>query len=458
MNRFKSVGIAVLAAVVMFGGIQVANANSPSSKSAASTKAASTKAAPTTASTDVKCKANNKDGNKAKANNKDGQKSCGGGGESTPPFADGLNIYFKNELGATPNITRTDLTTGTCNTQGTNVNFSWPEGEGPSGCNTDGFTGFATGIIIWPGTTGDHTAVTFYSSSDDGSFVVIDGATIIDNWVDQSAADYNATSSVITKTAGNVYSFKAYFHENVGGAVWKLFWSYSGQATTIIPVSAFSSTCALGGTCVVGNTGLGGGKVFYVTATPFACGSPLVLMCRYLEAAPSGWSVANAPSPSACNFVEGTSTSDPGCEWSGNTTVSVGTTTTGIGTGYKNTDAIINQVDDGNIAGDNPGSTPGRAATASRAYQGGSQNDWFLPSKDELNELCRYAKMQTTGTNTSCAWGETIRSGFTSDSYWSSSEGTDAPTDAWAYRFSDGTLSSPRKYFTWVYVRPVRAF
>ncbi len=76
VNRFKSVGIGVLAAVVVLGGLQVASANTPSSKTAASTKAP-TAVAPPTATTNEQCRANNKDGNKSKDNNKDGQKNCG---------------------------------------------------------------------------------------------------------------------------------------------------------------------------------------------------------------------------------------------------------------------------------------------------------------------------------------------------------------------------------------------
>ncbi len=76
MNRFKSVGIGVLAAVVVLGGLQVASANTPSSKTAASTKAP-TAVAPPTATTNEQCRANNKNGNKSKDNNKDGQKNCG---------------------------------------------------------------------------------------------------------------------------------------------------------------------------------------------------------------------------------------------------------------------------------------------------------------------------------------------------------------------------------------------
>ncbi len=129
-----------------------------------------------------------------------------------------------------------------------------------------------------------------------------------------------------------------------------------------------------------GDTGPGGGIVFYVAATPFACGPTLASTCTYLEAAPSGWSVTLA---SGCQR-RGTSIIDPLCPWSGNSidfseTDTVSGTDTAIGTGYANTVAIIG------------GSTSGIAANASQAYRGGGKTDWYLPSRDELNELCKYA-------------------------------------------------------------------
>ena len=48
-----------------------------------------------------------------------------------------------------------------------------------------------------------------------------------------------------------------------------------------------TQTFALTVTYAVGNTGPGGGKIFYVAATPFACGPTLAASCTYLEAAPA---------------------------------------------------------------------------------------------------------------------------------------------------------------------------
>jgi hypothetical protein len=73
-----------------------------------------------------------------------------------------------------------------------------------------------------------------------------------------------------------------------------------------------------------------------------------------------------------------------------------------------------------------------------------------------LNELCKYARTQTTGdTAVICANTGTIRSGFSTGFYWSSSE-FDAST-AWAQRFTNGSQSRDNKTSP-IYVRPVRAF
>jgi len=181
--------------------------------------------------------------------------------------------------------------------------------------------------------------------------------------------------------------------------------SSSGSGTTPI-----SRSCAPGagaaGTCVLGNTGPGGGKVFYVDESA-ATGS------RYLEAAPNTWNGGAA---------------DPTMAWSGNTGSFV-VTQTGIGTGSANTTAIIAQ-----------SAVAVRAATAARAYAGGGLNDWFLPSQDELNRLFTQ---------------RTVVGGFAADFYWSSSQG-DAER-AWRQSFVDGNQGNVFKDGEW-YVRPVRAF
>jgi hypothetical protein len=198
-------------------------------------------------------------------------------------------------------------------------------------------------------------------------------------------------------------------------------------------------TCATGGTCVVGETGPGGGIVFYVSATNFtSTGSDCGTACKYLEAAPANW-------------LAGT-TGDPLRSWATNvnsnqTTAVSGADGTAIGSGYQNSRDIVAQT--GNVAASS-------AAVLAREYGGGSKSDWFLPSKDELNELCKYARTQTTGdTAAICDDTGTLRVGFLPSAYWSSSESR--TNLAWAQIFNFGAQGDDYKDVT-LYVRPVRAF
>jgi hypothetical protein len=174
----------------------------------------------------------------------------------------------------------------------------------------------------------------------------------------------------------------------------------------------------------VGQTGPGGGKVFYVATTAFSCGPTLAATCTYLEAAST------------------TATTNPWTDvsltWStgGNQSISVPTATgTAIGTGYKNSLAIVAQ--SGNVAASS-------AAVAARAYGGpNALTDWFLPSKDELNQL-RLAQTTVGGL-------------VVNGNYWSSTEGATAD-DAWYQFFGDGGTQISVRKSNPNSVRPVRAF
>lgn len=107
-----------------------------------------------------------------------------------------------------------------------------------------------------------------------------------------------------------------------------------------------------------------------------------------------------------------------------------GATSTAIGTGLANTEAIIAQAGAGDTY----------AAGLARAYRGGGFNDWFLPSKEELNKL--YLNKGSVG-------------GFAADLYWSSSEGN--ALLVWFQDFYDGP-QNPYDKFEALYVRAVRAF
>ena len=267
-----------------------------------------------------------------------------------------------------------------------------------------------------------------------------------------------ATSYAVTGlTNGTTYYFRvAGWNNSVSPQIATTAWSTNASGTPAV------ASCANGGVCAVGDTGAGGGVVFYVqasggtfTSTGSACntaGVGGISACKYLEAAPTGWIVASTPAGQTNCSTPGTSTVDPICAWSGNTSTEIGATARGtaIGSGYANTSAIIAQT--------NGGSTAGNAATVSRAYQGGSKTDWFLPSRLELNQLCRYAwNLTVDNTATTCTGRTgTIRTGFSTDNWWSSTE-SDAG-GAWHQYFgTEEYQGTSWKYDVRPAVRPVRA-
>jgi len=228
--------------------------------------------------------------------------------------------------------------------------------------------------------------------------------------------------------------------------------------TTIAPVTTTGDalSCATGGTCVIGEIGPGGGTVFYVASSQFtSTGSACDTACMYLEAAPVGW--MKSPSytgQNVCRFIDNKenkwnqSSLDPQCMWAGGFDSVYGATGTAIGTGSANTSAIITQ-----------SSTVGTAATVARAFQGGGKTDWFLPSKDELNALCKWALNDTV--NAFCNPGRSTqygRKGFAGNYYWSSTKWSYCYTDhSWLQEFSTGGPSVKHQVDE-RYVRPVRAF
>jgi hypothetical protein len=139
--------------------------------------------------------------------------------------------------------------------------------------------------------------------------------------------------------------------------------------------------------------------------------------------------------------------------WSGNTSAAIGSTGTGIGTGYANTSAMIAQ-----------SGTAGKAGTVARAFQGGGKTDWFLPSQDELNALCKWAFNDTVNmicNNDGSGTGLSLtRGGFAFSGYWSSSETNSSYSQIQLFN-SDSALGSQGgegKSASYIAVRPVRAF
>ena len=169
------------------------------------------------------------------------------------------------------------------------------------------------------------------------------------------------------------------------------------------PASSAAATSAAAvetsGDYLVGDTGPGGGIVFYDAGSVQPWG-------RYLEAgpqlAPTDW----------C-----------GDDWE----LDVAGTKETIGAGAANTELIAAACGEG-------------AANTVSDYDGGGKTDWFLPSRDELNEV--YKQRASVG-------------GFETDKYWSSSQYV--AYAAWGQYFTNGYQSGSATHYA-NGVRPVRAF
>jgi hypothetical protein len=181
-----------------------------------------------------------------------------------------------------------------------------------------------------------------------------------------------------------------------------------------------------GGTYNVGDTGPGGGIVFYVhrNGTFTSIGSDCGSSCKYLEAAPSDHSTS--------------------VKWCSDPDSWLDIKATGIGAGMANTTTADVACTSG-------------AIQIAADYVNNGITDWHLSSVDELNELCKYARSQTTGdTSVDCAESGSLRTGFSADSYWSSSEYS--ATIAWFQYFNDGYQANYIGKTITFRVRPVRAF
>jgi len=201
--------------------------------------------------------------------------------------------------------------------------------------------------------------------------------------------------------------------------------------STTTTTTTIALTCATGGACVVGNPGPGGGIIFYDAGSIQSWG-------RYLEVACVSWQ----------NNCVGTM-ADPQALWGCYGTPISGAAGTAIGTGKQNTTDIVNGCVTSDIT----------AAELAAGYSHNTLDDWFLPSKDELNALCKWAYGDTTYAvcNNGGPGGLSLTGvgGFSPVSYWSSSESDDY--DAWFQSFNFGFQSLSFKSST-PYVRPVRAF
>ena len=153
--------------------------------------------------------------------------------------------YFSNQTLTEPaTLSRTDAT----------VNFNWGTGSPASSLPSDHFS------VRW---TGQVEALysqtyTFYTSSDDGIRLWVNGQQIINNWTNHGRTQ---NSGRIALTAGQRSDIRLEFYENTGSAVAQLSWASNSQPKQIIPSAQLypPSTGGTGGTSGTGGGAAGAG-------------------------------------------------------------------------------------------------------------------------------------------------------------------------------------------------------
>jgi len=110
------------------------------------------------------------------------------------------------------------------------INFNWNGGSPINGVDGSNWAGEWTGQVQAM-TTGTYT---FYTNSDDGVRVWINGQLVIDDF------SYHAPTmdqGTIKLVAGQKYSIDIKYFQGGGGSVLQLFWSAPGFGQQLVPTS-----------------------------------------------------------------------------------------------------------------------------------------------------------------------------------------------------------------------------
>jgi len=139
--------------------------------------------------------------------------------------------YFNNmTLSGTPVLERCEAA----------VNYDWGTASPAPGVNADGFSARWTGQFDFA--AGNYT---FTATADDGIRVYVDGALLIDKWIDQAVHTFTAAA---TLSAGT-HTVKVEYYEHTGAAVAKVSWqptSTNSAPAAVIDTPSSSLTYAVG--------------------------------------------------------------------------------------------------------------------------------------------------------------------------------------------------------------------
>lgn len=146
---------------------------------------------------------------------------------------DGLAANYYSDSGATsdghlsgpPMVTETDPT----------IDFDWGSGSPVAGIPADHFSVRWVGTIVAP----VGGLYTFSMTSDDGDRLYIDGALVINHWVDHSSA---TDTYRVGFTAGSQHTVRMEMYEATVDAIAKLHWNYPNQADTAVTFAGGGAT------------------------------------------------------------------------------------------------------------------------------------------------------------------------------------------------------------------------
>jgi PA14 domain-containing protein/putative Ig domain-containing protein len=136
-------------------------------------------------------------------------------------IATGLFATYFDNVGFTgATVTRIDPT----------IDFAWGAGSPDPAIGPDTFSVRWTGQVEAQFTE----TYTFYTQSDDGVRLWVNGRQLVNNWTNHRATENSGT---IALTAGQRYDIRMDFYENTGSATARLSWSSASTPKAIVPTA-----------------------------------------------------------------------------------------------------------------------------------------------------------------------------------------------------------------------------
>jgi len=253
--------------------------------------------------------------------------ASGGGGGGGGIVGNGTGLtgqYYDNIDFTNLKVTRTDAT----------VNFDWGSGSPDPSIGPDTFSARWTGQV--QAQFGE--TYTFYTDSDDGIRLWVNGVLVINNWTDHAPTEDSGTISL---SAGTKVSLKLEYYENGGGAVSKLLWSSPSTSKQVVPQSQLYPAATGGGSGGSLSGMSGGSSGFNLTSTGTSDWAYWDGWGTFVHKSSGGGQLSNAALVGSGGNYGGWSDASRSVTWSDGTPIVSGTSSSyiwsngALGTGFQ---------------------------------------------------------------------------------------------------------------------------